>query len=166
MDIGTIHSGGYSAYVDKKKTAEMLSGAEKTAYSKESSEPKYRSVSEYTAYLQKKFSYFGNGTANICGVPTQLQISSGCLQNCVRDPETAKNLEESLHKIPELISYSKSIAAGCGLKVLDKKYMIGEDGKIKGVITTTGNMDNNIQDNHISEERESRRAEERAEKKK
>ena len=95
----------------------------------------YKDVYEYARILYTKYNYF-NAKGLASGVPTTINVPLSLLQECMKDPEKAANLEKSLKQIPDLVNNSKSIAGSCGCKITDKVYMVDTDGNLSGVITT------------------------------
>lgn len=101
---------------------------------------KYKTVSEYSSFLQKKYSYFGK-TALVEGIPTTVTVSDAFLKQCMKDPEKAKYLEINLDAIPESVYNSK--VSGPGTKTYIS-FKIEPDGSISTTCGGTNDSDGKI----------------------
>lgn len=137
--------------------------------SKEIKESKqYSGVSEYTKYLQKKYSYMNTGTTSMQGIPTTVSVSAAFLKQCADNPEKAKYLEENLAAIPDcvksLADYTKTMPGNpvCTYAT----YIIGDDGNITIMSGCTNDPDGRIaKENAERKAREEKEAKEKLEKK-
>ena len=119
----------------------------------------FRTVNEYSGYLQGKYSYMNAGTTSMQGVPTTVSVSSVFLKKCMSDPEKAKYLEENLAAIPDcvksLVNYTKTMQGSpvCTYAA----YIIDDDGNI----TCMGGCTNDP-DGKIARENAERKAKEKS----
>lgn len=116
----------------------------------------YSNVSDYSRYLQGKYTYMNTGLTSMQGIPTTVSVSSAFLQKCMNDPEKAKYLEENLAAIPDC---AKSTVSGCLGIVTNQSYMIDANGNITETASGT-----NDPDGKIAKENAKRKAKENREK--
>ena len=110
MGINGISSDYYPAgYVDKKKTAEMPNGAEKTAYSRELSEAEEMAVFKKEFYADLEKLGVDRTIANVA-----INISEQAFQNMKDDPEYR---EKVLSVIKRDLSASVAPAPDCSLLI-------------------------------------------------
>lgn len=128
----------------------------------------YSNVSEYTKYLQKKYSYMNTGTTSMQGIPTTVSVSAAFLKKCADNPEKAKYLEENLAAIPDcvksLADYTKTMPGNpvCTYAT----YIIGDDGNITIMGGCTNDPDGRIaRENAERKAKEEKEAKEKMEKK-
>lgn len=106
----------------------------------------FRTVNEYSGYLQGKYSYMNTGTTSMQGVPTSVSVSSAFLKKCMNDPEKAKYLEENLAAIPDcvksLVNFTKTMQGSpvCTYAA----YIIDDDGNITCMSGCTNDPDGKI----------------------
>ncbi len=112
-----------SATLRVKKTAQG-------AAAKNDVQTGFKSVEDYTKYLQGKYSYVNNGTNTMLGVPVTVNVSKSYLQQCMNDPEKAAKLEKNLAGIPSSVQQSVNFTKGLmGNPVVTyKNYTIDESG--------------------------------------
>lgn len=101
----------------------------------------YSNVSDYSKYLQAKYSYMNAGVTSMHGVPTTVSVSSAFLKKCMNDPEKAKYLEENLAALPDCASYAVSHAQGTLTSI---SYEIDANGNITGILSGTNDPDGKI----------------------
>lgn len=118
---------------------------------------KSRTATEYTKYLQEKFSYFNKSTS-MEGVPTTVSVSSAFIKKCANDPEKAKFLEENLNALPECAAKA---VAGCQGTLTNLSYQVDANGNISVAISGTSDPDGKI-----AKENAERKAKESKEKEK
>lgn len=124
----------------------------------------FKTVNDYSKYLQNKYSYMNTGTTSMQGVPTTVSVSGAFLKKCNDDPEKAKYLEENLAAIPNCVkSLCNSVKMAPGSPVVTyATYMIDDNGNISIMSGST-----NDPDGKIAKENAARKArEEKAEEKK
>ena len=110
MGINGISAGYYpTGYVDKKKTAEMPNGAEKTAYSRELSEAEEMAVFKKEFYADLEKLGVDRTIANVA-----INISEQAFQNMKDDPEYR---EKVLSVIKRDLSASVAPAPDCSLLI-------------------------------------------------
>ena len=110
MGINGISSGYYpTGYVDKKKTAEMPNGAEKTTYSKELSEAEEMAVLKKEFYADLEKLGVDRTIANVA-----INISEQAFQNMKDDPEYR---EKVMSVIKRDLSASVAPAPDCSLLI-------------------------------------------------
>lgn len=153
--VGTMSMevNAYNNYA--KETVNNCNSASKKE-STASKNTQYKDVSEYARSLQKQYNYF-NAKGSASGVPTTVKVPLSLLQDCMRDPEKAANLEKSLKQIPDLINNSKLIAGSCGCKITEKVYMVDADGNLSGVITTCAGLNDSSSSGNIERKAEEER---------
>lgn len=90
----------------------------------------FKSVEDYTKYLQGKYGYVNSGTNSMLGVPVTVNVSKSYLQQCMNDPEKAAKLEKNLAGIPSSVQQSVNFTKGLmGNPVVTyKNYTIDESG--------------------------------------
>ena len=128
----------------------------------------FRTINDYSKYLQGKYSYMNTGTTTMQGIPTTVTVSGVFLKKCMNDPEKAKYLEENLAAIPDcvksLANYTKTMPGSpvCTYAT----YIIGDDGNITGISGCTNDPDGKIaRENAERRAQEKKAAEEKAAKK-
>ena len=110
MGINGISADDYpTGYVDKKKTAEMPNGAEKTAYSRELSEAEEMAVFKKEFYADLEKLGVDRTIANVA-----INISEQAFQNMKDDPEYR---EKVLSVIKRDLSASVAPAPDCSLLI-------------------------------------------------
>lgn len=115
-------------------------------------------VTDYIKKLKDKYNYFGK-TASVCRVPTMVNVSGAFLNQCTKDSEKARYLEENLEAIPQSILKAKSLRLGSGRVLVNASYNIDENGNISMTTTST-----NDPDEKIAEENARKKAEEKKKK--
>ena len=127
----------------------------------------FKSVDDYTKYLQEKYDYLNKGTVSMQGVPTSISVSSAFLQKCKDDPEKAAFLEENLAAIPECmrrsVEYTKTMP---GSPVMTyAKIVFDDNGNITMMSGCTNDPDGKIaRENARRKATEEKAAKEKAEK--
>lgn len=122
----------------------------------------FRTVNEYSGYLQNKYSYMNTGTTSMQGVPTTVSVSSGFLKKCMNDPEKAKYLEENLAAIPDcvksLVNHTKTMQGSpvCTYAA----YLIDDDGNITCMSGCTNDPDGKIARENAARKAKEKSAEE------
>ena len=124
----------------------------------------FKSVDDYTKYLQEKYDYLNKGTVSMQGVPTSISVSSAFLQKCKDDPEKAAFLEENLAAIPECmrrsVEYTKTMPESPVMTYA--KIVFDDNGNITMMSGCTNDPDGKI----ARENARRKAAEEKAEKEK
>lgn len=119
----------------------------------------FKTVNDYSKYLQNKYSYMNTGTTSMQGVPTTVSVSSAFLKKCKSDPEKAKYLEENLAALPDCAKMAVNMCSGT---LTSLSYQIDAKGNITCI--SSGSSD---PDGKIAKENAARKAkEEKAEEKK
>ncbi len=122
----------------------------------------FRTVNDYSKYLQGKYSYMNTGTTSMEGVPTTVSVSSAFLQKCKDDPEKAKYLEENLAAIPDC---AKMAVNGCLGTLTSLSYQVDANGNITCISSGTNDPDGKIaRENAERKAQEKKDAEEKAAK--
>ncbi len=128
----------------------------------------FGTVSEYTKYLQGKYSYVNTGKVFMQGIPTTVSVSGAFLKKCMKDPEKAKYLEENLAAIPDcvksLANFTKTMPGSpvCTYAA----YVIGDDGNITFMGGCTNDSDGKIKRENAQRRAKEKKAEEEREAKK
>lgn len=122
----------------------------------------FRTVNDYSKYLQSKYSYMNAGTTSMQGVPTTVSVSSAFLQKCKDDPEKARYLEENLAAIPDC---AKMAVNGCLGTLTSLSYQVDANGNITCISSGTNDPDGRIaRENAERKAKEKKAAEEKAAK--
>lgn len=122
----------------------------------------FRTVNEYSKYLQDKYSYMNTGTTSMQGVPTTVSVSSAFLKKCMNDPEKAKYLEENLAAIPDCAKMAVSGSLGT---LTSLSYQIDANGNITCISSGTNDPDGKItRENAKRKAQEEKAAEKKAAK--
>ena len=129
----------------------------------------YKTVNDYTKYLQNKYSFMNSGSTSMEGVPVTVNVSSAFLQKCKDNPDKAAYLEENLAEIPNgvksLCDYVKC-ATGGGV-VTYANYSIDANGNITCQSGSTNDPDGKIaKENAERKAKEQKAKKEKIEKKK
>lgn len=170
MDITSNYNAYEGAYAAQKKATENTEGKEghiitSTVELKTSTPGKtrteqiktgYSNVSDYSKYLQDRYSYMNTGTRSMQGVPTTVSVSSAFLKKCMNDPEKATYLEENLAAIPDCVSYATSHSLGTLTSI---SIQMDANGNITMISTGTSDPDG-----RIARENAKRKANEQKEK--
>lgn len=139
-DSGTTKDGNVTTSTVELKTS--TPGVTRTEQIKTG----FRTVNDYSGYLQGKYSYMNSGTTSMQGVPTTVQVSSEFLRKCMNDPKKAKYLEENLKVIPDcvksLVNYTKTMQGSpvCTYAA----YIIDDNGNITCMSGCTNDPDGKI----------------------
>ena len=182
MDITSNYNAYEGAYAAQKKATKNTEGKEShiitsTVELKTSTPGKtrteqiktgYSNVSDYSKYLQDKYSYMNTGTTSMQGVPTTISVSGAFLKKCMNDPEKATYLEENLAAIPDCVkslnNYTKMMPGSP--VVTYAAYYIDENGNISGMSGCTNDPDGRIaRENAERKAKEQKGEEEKLEKK-
>ncbi len=122
----------------------------------------FRTVNDYSKYLQDKYSYMNTGTTSMQGVPTTVSVSSAFLKKCMNDPEKAKYLEENLAAIPDCAKMAVNGSLGT---LTSLSYQIDANGNITCISSGTNDPDGKIaRENAKRKAQEEKAAEEKAAK--
>ena len=114
----------------------------------------FRTVNDYSKYLQDKYSYMNTGTT--------LSVSSAFLKKCMNDPEKAKYLEENLAAIPDCAKMAVNGSLGT---LTSLSYQIDANGNITCISSGTNDPDGKIaRENAKRKAQEEKAAEEKAAK--
>ena len=121
----------------------------------------FKNVSDYTQYLQNKYSFMNSGSTSMEGVPVTVNVSSAFLQKCKDNPEKAAYLEENLAAIPKCVKSTVNFTKG----------LIGNPEPIFLIITMDENGDITMMgccsnDSKVAKENAERKAKEKKAKKK
>ena len=119
----------------------------------------FKSVDDYSRYLQEKYDYMNKGTVSMQGVPTTVTVSNAFLEKCKDDPQKAAWLEENLAAIPNC---AKMAVGACLGTLTSLQYMCDENGNLSVAISGSSDPDGKI----AKENAKRKAAEERAAKEK
>lgn len=156
-DSGSKKSSNVITSTVELKTS--ISGVTKTEQIKTG----FRTVKDYSGYLQGKYSYMNTGTTSMQGIPTTVSVSSAFLKKCMNDPEKAKYLEENLAAIPDC---AKMAVNECLGTLTSLSYQIDANGNITCISSGTNDPDGKIaRENAKRKAQEKKEAEEKAAKK-
>jgi uncharacterized FlaG/YvyC family protein len=166
---GLGSAGNYTPYRATRAASEDNAASNRTrteaAQSENQTEPKTRTVAEYTAYLQDKFDHM-NSDASIEGVPVSVSVSPAFLRKAANDPEAAKFLEENLAAIPDATKNSVAKATADGRVLTSQNYSFDANGHVAIATTTTNDPDGSIaRENAERKTKEAKEKEEAADKK-
>ena len=119
----------------------------------------FKSVDDYSRYLQEKYDYMNKGTVSMQGGPTTVTVSNAFLEKCKDDPQKAAWLEENLAAIPNC---AKMAVGACLGTLTSLQYMCDEKGNLSVAISGSSDPDGKI----AKENAKRKAAEERAAKEK
>ncbi|MCR5789614.1 MAG: hypothetical protein K6G83_06970 [Lachnospiraceae bacterium] len=119
----------------------------------------FKSVDDYSRYLQEKYDYMNKGTVSMQGVLATVTVSNAFLEKCKDDPQKAAWLEENLAAIPNC---AKMAVGACLGTLTSLQYMCDENGNLSVAISGSSDPDGKI----AKENAKRKAAEERAAKEK
>ena len=162
--IGSNYSNVYGSTYTAQKNETVKKTETKEAAPAQTKNTGTDSVSDYYSYLQKNYDCVKNGS---------VAISGSYLKECAKNPEKAKELEESLAYFKEGyesgLKSAQANARAIGARVVDhtESWSIDSTGNITMMASTTVTSDSGVKGwKELAEEREKEKKEqERAEEK-
>ncbi len=150
--VGSNYSNMYGSICTAQKNEAVKKTEVMKAVQVQTKNSKTDNVSDYYSYLQKNYDCVRNGS---------VAISGSYLKECVKNPEKAKELEESLSYFKE--SYENGLksaqanARAIGARVVNhtESWSIDSTGNITMVASTTVTSDSGVKGwKELAEERE------------